>query len=598
MSGGCWPPWAETRPGDSAYAGGVPNLRVALCQLDLVVGGLESNGDAIIAALHEADDAGCDLAVFPELAVTGYPPEDLLLAPRFVDGNQRVLARVAAATGTADNPGCAAVVGFVDSDHDLFNAAAVCAGGAVVGIYRKRELPNYAVFDEARYFKRGRGRTPLYRIRDVTVGVSICEDLWDAAGPVAHQAAGGADVVVNLSASPFTGGRQREREHMMRTRATDAHCAVVYVNRVGAQDELVFDGGSMVIDASGEVSARAEPFASGVVIADLEVAPAYRGRLLDPRGARRSRPFEVVPLPSPPHSRVGAAVSVLEPAELSREAELWMALVVGTRAYVTRNGFTDVVLGLSGGIDSSLVAAVAVDAVGSDHVHGVAMPSRYSSDHSLTDAEALATNLGIDFRRIAIEPAHRAFTEMLAPSFDGLGEDLTEENLQARVRGVTLMALSNKFGWMVLTTGNKSECAVGYSTLYGDSAGALAVIGDVFKTDVYALCRWRNSQGGPAVIPESVLTKAPSAELRPGQRDDQSLPPYDLLDEILRAYVEADRGIDELVAAGHPVELVERIVKMVDRAEYKRRQSPPALRVTRRAFGKDWRRPMSNGFSG
>ncbi len=580
----------------------MPDLRIALCQLDLVVGDLEANGDAIVSTIDDANAAGCDLAVFPELAVSGYPPEDLLLSPRFVAANQRVVERIAEATKRSSGHGCVAVVGFVDSDHDLFNAAAVCVDGAVRGVYHKRELPNYAVFDEERYFKPGRGPLELYRVGGVKVGVSICEDLWDPAGPVARQAAGGAEVVVNLSASPFTGGRQREREHMMRTRASDAHCAIVYVNRVGAQDELVFDGGSMLIDSDGAVVTRVEPFAEQVLIADLEIAPSYRGRLLDPRGARRARPSKVLECTGATTVRSPASAPTppraAQPSDLSREAEIWEALVVGTRAYVTRNGFSDAVIGLSGGLDSSAVATIAVDALGADHVHGVAMPSRYSSDHSLTDAEALAENLGIEFRTIPIEPAHGAFTEMLGPSFAGLDEDLTEENLQARIRGVTLMALSNKFGWMVLTTGNKSESAVGYSTLYGDSAGGLAVIGDVFKTDVYALCRWRNERDGSVVVPESVLTKAPSAELRPGQRDDQSLPSYEILDAILRDYVEHDRGTDELIAAGHPAELVERVVRLVDRAEYKRRQSPPALRVTARAFGKDWRRPMTNAFVG
>ena len=578
-------------------------LRVALCQLDLAVGDLDANGDAIIDAIRTADEAGCDVAVFPELAVCGYPPEDLLLSPRFVAANQRVVERVAAATGQgndgAGGGGCVAIIGFVDSDHDLFNAAAICADGEIRAVYRKQALPNYAVFDEMRYFKRGRSRAELYRIGGVSVGVTICEDLWDPAGPMARQAAGGADVVVNLSASPFTGGRQAERERMMRTRASDSHCAVVYVNRVGAQDELVFDGGSMVIDADGSVTSRVGAFRSEVLITDLVVAPAYRGRLLDPRGARRSRPLRVVDL----GERADAAARPDLPAredlpDLPHEAEVWAGLVTGLRAYVTRNGFTDVVIGLSGGLDSSAVATVAVDSLGAEHVHGIAMPSRYSSDHSLSDAYELAANLGIDISTIPIEPAHVAFTDMLAPWFAGRDEDLTEENLQARIRGVTLMALSNKFGWMVLTTGNKSESAVGYSTLYGDTAGGLAVIGDVFKSKVYALCRWRNASDAAPVIPESVLTKPPSAELRPDQRDDQSLPPYDVLDELLRAYVEADQSIDDLIEAGHPRELVERVVAMVDRAEYKRRQSPPTLRVTPRAFGKDWRRPITNAFRG
>ncbi len=569
---------------------------MALCQLDLVVGDWQANVDAMVEALGQAGAAGCDLAVFPELSVTGYPPEDLLLSPRFVDANTRALERVAAATATGAAAGCVAIVGFVEADRDLFNAAAVCAEGEVRGVYRKRTLPNYAVFDEERYFRRGRGRFELFRIGGVDVGVSICEDLWDPAGPVARQAAGGADVVVNLSASPFTGGRQRERLHMMQTRAADAHCAIAYVNRVGAQDELVFDGGSMLIDADGEVVAAAEPFRSQVLVAELRVDASYRSRLVDPRGARRDRPLRVVPVTEAVPDRGPLSPAPELPEPLAREAEIWEALVTGTRAYVHRNGFSDVVLGLSGGLDSSAVAVIAADALGPDHVHAVAMPSRYSSEHSLTDAEALARNLGIELRTIAIEAAHRAFDEMLAESFAGREPGLTSENLQARIRGVTLMALSNEFGWLVLTTGNKSEVAVGYSTLYGDAAGGLAVIADVFKTDVYALCRWRNTVGPAPVIPSSVLTKPPSAELRPEQTDADSLPPYEVLDGILRDHVERDLGLDALVAAGHPAEVVGEVLAMVDRAEFKRRQMPPALRVTPRAFGKDWRRPMTHAF--
>jgi NAD+ synthase (glutamine-hydrolysing) len=571
----------------------VPSLRIALCQLDLTVGDLDGNAERIIEALGVATDAGSDLAVFPELAVTGYPPEDLLLKPRFVADNRAALERIAAATR-----GCVAVVGFVEADRDLYNAAAVCVGGEVRGIYRKQELPNYAVFDEARYFTPGRGATELYGIGGVRVGVSICEDSWNPAGPIAQQAAAGAELVVNLNASPYAEGRPAERERMLATRAADASCALAYVNQVGGQDELVFDGGSQLLAASGEVVARAAQSAPEVLIADLELAPVFRKRLLDPRGRRSDQALPEVTLTSPREQDGEEIARSIPPALLDPDAEVYGALVAGTRAYVCKNGFTDVTLGLSGGIDSSLVAAIAADAVGPEHVHVVAMPSRYSSDHSVSDAEALAKNLGLDLRTIPIEPAHAALLDMLAPSLEGRDAGLTEENLQSRIRGVLLMALSNSYGWLVLTTGNKSETAVGYSTLYGDTAGAFAVIKDVFKTRVYTLCRWRNAQGDGEVIPESVLTKPPSAELRPDQRDDQSLPPYEVLDEMLRGYVEADLTGDDLIERGFDEKTVRRVVRLVDLAEFKRRQSPPGVRVSRRAFGKDRRLPITNRYSG
>jgi NAD+ synthase (glutamine-hydrolysing) len=571
----------------------VPSLRIALCQLDLTVGDLDGNAERIIEALVVATDAGSDLAVFPELAVTGYPPEDLLLKPRFVADNRAALERIAAATR-----GCVAVVGFVEADRDLYNAAAVCVGGEVRGIYRKQELPNYAVFDETRYFTPGRGATELYGIGGVRVGVSICEDSWNPAGPIAQQAAAGAELVVNLNASPYAEGRPAERERMLATRAADASCALAYVNQVGGQDELVFDGGSQLLAASGEVVARAAQYAPEVLIADLELAPVFRKRLLDPRGRRSDQALPEVTLTSPREQDGEEIARSIPPALLDPDAEVYGALVAGTRAYVCKNGFTDVTLGLSGGIDSSLVAAIAADAVGPEHVHVVAMPSRYSSDHSVSDAEALAKNLGLDLRTIPIEPAHAALLDMLAPSLEGRDAGLTEENLQSRIRGVLLMALSNSYGWLVLTTGNKSETAVGYSTLYGDTAGAFAVIKDVFKTRVYTLCRWRNAQGDGEVIPESVLTKPPSAELRPDQRDDQSLPPYEVLDEMLRGYVEADLTGDDLIERGFDEKTVRRVVRLVDLAEFKRRQSPPGVRVSRRAFGKDRRLPITNRYSG
>ena len=570
----------------------MPSLRLALCQLDLTVGDLTGNADRIIEALAEAEDAGCDLAIFPELAVSGYPPEDLLLKPRFVSESRDALERVAAATRS-----CVAVVGFVEADRDLFNAAALCVGGAVRGTYRKQELPNYAVFDEERYFTPGRGAEELFVIGGVRVGVSICEDSWNPAGPIATQAAAGAELVVNLNASPYSEGRPSERERMLATRAADASCALAYVNQVGGQDELVFDGASLLLDATGAVVARGPQYEEAVLIADLELEPVFRKRLLDPRGRRSDQGLPEVVL-STESSGGGAGSSGAVQSLLDRDAEVYGALVAGTRDYVVKNGFQDIVVGLSGGIDSTLVAVVATDALGPEHVHAVAMPSRYSSDHSVSDAEALAANLGIDLRQIPIEPAHAAFLDMLAPTLEGRPPDLTEQNLQSRIRGVLLMALSNTFGWLVLTTGNKSETAVGYSTLYGDTAGAFAVIKDVYKTRVYDLCGWRNAQGDIAVIPASILTKPPSAELRPDQRDDQSLPPYDVLDEMLRGYVEGDLTSDDLIDRGFASEVVHQVVRLVDLAEYKRRQSPPGVRVTSRAFGKDRRLPITNLFRG
>src|SRR5579884_94019 len=425
-------------------------IRVALCQLNTVVGDLGGNAERIVSALATAAAAGADLAVFPELAITGYPPEDLLLKPGFVADNQAALAKVAAATN-----GCAAVVGFVDAGMDLYNAAAVCAFGQVQGVYHKQALPNYGVFDEKRYFVAGSGAQQLYLIGGVRVGVSICEDAWDPAGPIAAQAAGGAELMVNLNASPYYRGRLGERSRMLATRAADASCVLVYVNLVGGQDELVFDGASMVLAANGDVVCSAAQFEETVTVADLDVRPVFHQRLLDPRGRAAAPALPVVavgedrhrthPNPRPPVAMAPA---------LPVEAEMYRALVLGTADYVGKNGFTDVVVGLSGGIDSSLVATVAVDALGPEHVHGVALPSRFSSQHSLDDARELATRLGIDLEVIPIEAAHAAFEKMLAPAFSGRGADLTEENVQSRIRGVTLMALSNKFGWMVLTTGN------------------------------------------------------------------------------------------------------------------------------------------------
>ncbi|HEX9466988.1 MAG TPA: NAD+ synthase [Acidimicrobiia bacterium] len=566
-------------------------LRVAAAQLDLVVGDLEGNARRIIDAYDRADAVGCDLVAFPELAITSYPPEDLLLRPSFVAGAAEVLEKVAAHTGRA-----AAVVGFPEAGRDLSNAAAVCAHGRVLGVYRKHLLPNYAVFDEQRYFVPSSVDGPLFVVGGVRVGISICEDAWSPSGPIVTQAAGGAELMVNVNASPYYAGRVHEREAMLATRAADASVPVLYVNLVGGQDELVFDGASMLFDETGRLVARAKQFEEDLLVVDVDVRPAFRRRLLDPRGRSRSVALPEV-LVSEAHLAEHEGVNRLEPA-LPPVQEVYEALVVGTRDYVRKNGFAHVLVGLSGGIDSSLVAAIAVDALGSEQVVGVLMPSRFSSDGSVVDASVLAENLGIRAITVPIEPAHSAFLDMLADEFTDTASGLAEENLQARVRGTILMALSNKFGGLVLITGNKSEIATGYSTLYGDMAGGFSVIKDVPKMLVYALSRDRNDRAGRALIPESVLEKPPSAELRPDQKDSDSLPEYKELDPIIEGYVEGDLSIAELEEAGFDGEMVRRVAGLVDRNEYKRRQAPPGVRVSPKAFGKDRRLPITNRWPG
>jgi NAD+ synthase (glutamine-hydrolysing) len=567
----------------------VAQLRVALCQLDAVVGDIEGNVDRVLAAMATAEASGAELAVFPELVITGYPPEDLLLKPAFVERSVRGLEVVAAASRR-----CASVVGFVEPDRGLYNAAAVVSGGKVHGIWHKELLPNYGVFDERRWFTPGDGSTPLFRVGGIPVGVTICEDGWAPDGPIARQAAGGADLVVSLNASPFRAGVVDERERMLATRAADASATIVYVNLVGGQDELVFDGGSMVFDHTGELVVRLPQFDELVEIVDLDLREGFRKRILDPRGSPAAPPIPIVEVVDPMTERSGHyPPTIVQRPDVA--GEVYDALVLATRDYVAKNRFSDVVIGLSGGVDSALVAAIAVDALGPDRVHGVLLPSRYSSAGSITDAEALATNLGIEHRLVPIEGPFGAYLDLLEVHFVGRPPDLTEENLQARVRGTILMALSNKFGWIVLTTGNKSELAVGYSTLYGDMAGGFAVIRDVPKTLVYALCRARNCRAGMALIPQAILDKAPSAELRPDQKDEDSLPPYEVLDEILEEYVERDRSVDDIVARGFDESTVRRVITLVDGAEYKRRQAPPGARVTSRGFGKDRRMPITNG---
>jgi len=569
----------------------MPRFRVAAAQLNVVVGDLEANAARILDAYDAAEAAGCDLVVFPELTVTGYPPEDLLLRPAFVAQAVEMLDKIAARTARA-----AAVIGFPEPGRDLHNAAAVCAHGRVHGVYRKQLLPNYGVFDEQRYFVAPREPLPLFNVAGVKVGVSICEDAWSPTGPILTEAAGGAELIVNLNASPYYAQRLVERETMLATRAADASVPIVYANLVGGQDELVFDGASLVFDEQGLLVARAKQFVEDLLIVDIDVRPAFHKRQLDPRGRVEALPLPEIQVsdPRPPDPRIEARI---EPT-LAPVHEVYEALVLGTHDYVRKNGFEHVVIGLSGGIDSALVAAIAVDALGAEQVAGVLMPSRYSSDHSISDAEALAANLGIRSYTVPIEPAHAAFEAMLGSMFAGTDPGLAEENVQARVRGNVLMTISNKFGWMVLTTGNKSEMATGYATLYGDMAGGFAVIKDVPKTLVYALCNDLNERAGREVIPHTVIEKPPSAELAPGQLDSDSLPPYDELDPIVQGYVEDDLSVLELIARGHDAELTRRVARMVDRNEYKRRQAAPGVRVSPKAFGKDRRLPITNRWPG
>ena len=547
-------------------------LRVGLAQINPTVGALSANAAKILDYYNQAMAAKCEIVAFPELSLTGYPPEDLVLKDGFVDDNLSALAKIVKSIGDT-----AAIIGFVDRDDrtgEIFNAAAICRNGAVVGVYRKHLLPNYNVFDEQRYFTPG-VENPLFTINEICFGVTICEDIWQADGPVAEQASLGAVLNININGSPFHGGKLNVRHEMISARAKDNNCVVAYVNQIGGQDELVFDGGSMILSADGSLVASAAQFAEELLVCDLSLpkSSAKSGISSDQSIGKINQP-------------------------LTEIAQIHAALVLGTRDYVLKNGFTDVVIGLSGGVDSAVVAAIAVEALGAKQVHGVSMPSRYSSTGSRTDAQVLAASLGVEMQTISIEPAFSSYLEMLEPSFANRSADLTEENLQSRVRGTTLMALSNKFGWMVLTTGNKSETAVGYFTLYGDSVGGYAVIKDLFKTKVYELCEFINLKSQREVISRAIIDKAPSAELRPDQRDDQSLPPYDVLDSILELYVEDDRTAQEIIALGFDADLVKRIARLVDVNEYKRRQGAPGVRVSTKAFGKDRRLPITNKYSG
>ncbi len=570
-------------------------LRVSLAQINSTVGDLEGNAAKIIERIREAESLGSDLVAFPELALTGYPPEDLVLRRGFVEANLETVERVCEATAGQH---VTAIVGFVDYAHDIFNSAAVIHNGRLGGAYHKQYLPNYGVFDEARYFRPGEG-VQLFDIAGARVGVTICEDIWYSSGPMQDQCLAGAEVVVNINGSPFHAGKSLQREQMLATRAADNAVLTLYCNLVGGQDHLIFDGGSTVYGPGGELVARAPLFREHLLTVDLDVEEVRQTRLHDPRLRRLAQTeASLRSVSSKAEANRGPLMEVSLAEMLPNDEQVYEALVLGTRDYVHKTGFQDVVVALSGGIDSTLTAVIAVDALGAEHVRGVSMPSRYSSEGSVADARALADNLGIDMDVLPIEGPYQSHLDTLAPLFEGMVPDVTEENLQARIRGVLMMAISNKTGALVLTTSNKSESATGYTTLYGDMTGGLAVIQDVPKLLVYRLSELVNERAGQEVIPVSVLTKPPSAELRPDQFDEQSLMPYERLDPILQAFVEEDRSLDEIVASGFDESDVKRVMSLVTGAEYKRRQAAPGLKITPRAFGRDRRFPIANRYRG
>jgi NAD+ synthase (glutamine-hydrolysing) len=570
-------------------------MRIALAQINSVVGDVDGNAARVVEWLAEARGSGADLVLFPELVVTGYPAEDLLLRPGFIRAARRAVEQIAQATH-----GITALVGAPHLDADLYNACFTLAHGEVRNVYRKRYLPNYGVFDEDRYFAPGDDLV-LLRFGDVIVGPTICEDIWQPGPPATDLALSGAQLVANISASPFHVGKDREREEMLKVRATDNSCFVALCNAVGGQDELIFDGNSVVLDDEGDVLARAAGFEEELLVIDIDPVAAVGRRLRDVRRralARDRGPAAVTTVELGAPREHGEAAHPTVAQQLGDLEQMRLALELGLRDYVTKNGFGDVVIGISGGIDSALTAALCVEAIGAERVHGVSMPSRYSSEGTRGDAQRLCESLEIDFREIAIEPMVEAYTSALEEQFAGRDSDLTEENLQARIRGTMLMALSNKFGWLVIATGNKSELSVGYSTLYGDLAGGFALIKDVYKTDVFRLSKWLNERAERELIPASIIERAPSAELRDDQLDEDSLPPYPALDKVLAAYVELDRSREELGQDGFDPEVVDRALAMIDRAEYKRRQAPPGVKLRPKAFGRDRRTPITNRWPG
>jgi NAD+ synthase (glutamine-hydrolysing) len=579
--------------------GDARRLRIGLAQINTTVGDFAGNRRKILGAVKKARSLGVDLLTLPEMATCGYPPEDLLFKPQFIAENLRSLDRVVAASS-----GMSIVVGFVDAKEDIYNAAALIHDGKLAGIYHKIYLPNYGVFDENRYFRAG-DECPVYTVAGVRLGINICEDIWYEAGPATAQANAGAEVIVTISSSPYHFGKVNSRERMIATRALDNVAIFTHTNLVGGQDELVFDGGSLAVDEKGQLLARGKQFEEDLVVADLDVESVFRTRLHDPRWrkvplsaeeARWSTPRIVVS--EAPFSMEKPALSFRQVELLDLPGEVYQALVLGTGDYVSKNGFKKVLIGLSGGLDSSLAAAIAVDGLGKSNVVGVAMPSQYSSPDSLADAQLLAKNLGIRLLNIPIEEIFKAYLDTLTEAFKGKEPDVTEENIQARIRGNILMALSNKMGWLVLTTGNKSEMATGYTTLYGDMAGGFSILKDVPKTMVYQLAGYRNRRAGSELIPAKIISKPPSAELKPGQKDTDTLSPYELLDPVLTAYVEEDKSVEQIIALGHDEKVVRQAARMVDSSEYKRRQAPPGVKITPRAFGRDRRLPITSRFKG
>jgi NAD+ synthase (glutamine-hydrolysing) len=582
-------------------------FRLALAQINLTVGDVQGNTAKILRYVDDARRSEADLVAFPEMAITGYPPEDLLLKKSFVKDNVAAMEQV-----IAESHGIAVVLGYVHLGDGITNAAAIGYDGKLVDTYHKIFLPNYGVFDEERYFKKG-SVCPVYEIDGVKIGVNVCEDIWFRSGPTSVQREAGAELIVNINASPFHAGKSASRHTMIGTRAADNQLFVAYLNTVGGQDELVFDGNSIVCDATGTTVARGPAFEEKLIVTDLNLErdtgdrtgrrrPEWETQaILDRIGAPKSVHISGFqdrerPLLDPP-------ATIVEPefGEMEEVEEVYHALVMGTRDYLGKTGFTKAMVGLSGGVDSALTVAVAADALGKDNVLGITMPSRYSSEGSISDSKKLAENLGIELWEVPIEPAHRAFADMLDERFRDTQPNVAEENVQARIRGNVLMTISNKYGWMVLTTGNKSEMAMGYATLYGDMAGGFAVLKDVPKTTVYELCRWRNKNGSRfgssnKIIPQAIIDKPPSAELKDDQLDQDTLPPYEVLDPVIKAYVEDDCSYAEMVDQGFDPEVVRQVITAVDRNEYKRRQAPPGVKITPRAFGRDWRLPIVNRY--
>jgi len=593
-------------------------VRIVMAQINAIVGDLEGNTAKIIDSIHRAKEQEADIVTFPELALTGYPPQDLLLKPQFLAENRQHLQTIIEAS-----QGITAIVGFVDLDDDIYNAAAVIHNQALLGIQRKVYLPNYGVFDENRYFQAAGETQPIYQIGEVVFGVNICEDIWYPDGPMVVQALSGADLIINVSASPYYVGKPEYREKMIAVRATDSVVVVAYNNLVGGQDRLIFDGGGLIVSQSGEVLAQGKLFEEDFIVADVDLDDVSVSKLNDPRQRKAVLEMKMnnvplcprisaEPIAKKPRRQAGQSASSSLPLSeqgdcvdvppishaMVRCQEIYEALKLGLRDYTRKNGFKKVVIGLSGGIDSAMVATIAADALGPDNVLGVLMPGPYSSQGSLDDANALADNLGIQHRVVPITSMYDSFVGQLAEAFEGRPPDVAEENIQARCRGTVLMAIANKFGYLTLTTGNKSEVSVGYATLYGDMAGGLGVISDVPKTTVYALAEYRNTLAGRDLIPRSTIEKAPSAELREGQKDSDSLPDYHILDGILQAYIEHDKSIDDIIAQGYEPEMVRDVIRKVDRSEYKRQQAAPALKVSTKAFGPDRRLPITNKYQG